>query len=310
MVLDFTEIPRANQGGGLQDTFELFARDFLFYLGYRIIESPDSGADGKRDLIVEERVQGINTDITIKWLVSCKHFAHSGAAVKDVDEINISERIRQHNCDGFMGFYSTIPATSLSGLLKGIDRTVVYDHEMIETLLLKDLAGHRLAMRYFPRSFLNYQIENPIPADIFSDNKPICCKVCGQDLLNGERSGIYITLQPYSTDEAGELVTSDSQIKEIHFACKGECDRKLEKSFRGRYLNQWNDVDDLRNPSHWIRLFIAFINGIYYEQDLSDEAFNTMKQMFIRSYPYVARQKTAKEKESVKQMLFWDLYEQ
>ena len=53
MILDFKEIPQANLGSGLQDTFELFARDFLSYLGYRIIQDPDRGADGKKDLIVD-----------------------------------------------------------------------------------------------------------------------------------------------------------------------------------------------------------------------------------------------------------------
>ena len=73
MILNFKEIPEANKGGGLQDTFELFTRDFLSHLGYRIIEDPDRGADGKRDLIVEERVVGLSDEYVIRWLVSCKH---------------------------------------------------------------------------------------------------------------------------------------------------------------------------------------------------------------------------------------------
>ena len=88
MILDFTEIPQANKGGGLQDTFELFTRDFLQLLGYRIIESPDRGADGKRDLIVDEILSGINSEVTLRWLVSCKHYASSGSSVSDSDEIN------------------------------------------------------------------------------------------------------------------------------------------------------------------------------------------------------------------------------
>ena len=117
MILNFKEIPEANKGGGLQDTFELFTRDFLSHLGYRIIEDPDRGADGKRDLIVEERVVGLSDEYVIRWLVSCKHYAHSGNAVKDTDEINILERLKQHGCDGFMGVYSTICSTSLAYLL-------------------------------------------------------------------------------------------------------------------------------------------------------------------------------------------------
>ncbi|MBO4923626.1 MAG: hypothetical protein J5382_05825 [Bacteroidales bacterium] len=304
MILDFKEIPQANRGGGQQDAFELFARDFLFYLGYQIIEGPDRGADGKRDLIVAERVSGISTDITIKWLVSCKHYAHSGAAVKDSDEINIHERILQHKCDGFMGFYSTLPATSLSGLLEGVERTAIYDRERIEFLLLKDIEGQRLAARYFPITFRYYQIENPVPAKIFSDSKPICCEVCGQDLLSGEKSGIYITLKPHlEEDEDGNPKETDNQIKEIHFVCKGECDEQLKEQYRYEFMDSWGDIDDLRNPTLWIKLLFAFVNDIYNEQDLSKEAFETMKQMFIRSYPYIARHLTSKEKERVNDLL-------
>ena len=308
MILDFKEIPQANQGGGLQDSFELFARDFLSYLGYQIIEDPDRGADGKRDLIVAERVSGINTDITIKWLVSCKHYAHSGAAVKDSDEINIQERIRQHNCDGFMGFYSTLPAVSLSGVLKGVERTMVYDREKIESLLLKELEGQRLAARYFPTSFRNYQIENPVPAKIFSDSQPICCEVCGQDLLCGEKQGIYIQLKPaFELDENGNPIEFDNQIKEIHFVCKGECDREFHDKYRYEYTDSWGDIDDLRNPTLWIQQLFGFVNGIYHDHNLSNEAFETMKQMFIRSYPYVARHLTTKERERVRDLLMFGL---
>lgn len=37
-AINFKEIPEAHLGGGMQDTFELFARDFLSHLGYKIEE--------------------------------------------------------------------------------------------------------------------------------------------------------------------------------------------------------------------------------------------------------------------------------
>lgn len=304
MILDFKEIPKANLGNGLQDTFELFTRDFLQYLGYRIVSNPDRGADGKKDLIVDEVISGITSEYTIRWLVSCKHYAHSGAAVKDSDEINIKDRLEQHGCDGFMGVYSTLPATSLSGLLTGIKNKTIFDHEKIESLLLRDAEGQHLASRFFPKSFSNFRIENPVPAELFSDAKSIHCEVCGADLLAGSKHGIYITLTPFREfDEDGNVGFEDNQIKEIHFACKGECDRKLCAPFKAQYRDQWEDIDDLKNPTLWIKLLMAFINGIYDNHDLSEEAFKTMKQMFIRSYPYVARNMTSKEKEQVRTLL-------
>ena len=308
MILDFKEIPQANLGNGLQDTFELFTRDFLQYLGYRIVSNPDRGADGKKDLIVDEVIPGITSEYTIRWLVSCKHYAHSGAAVKDSDEINIKERLEQHGCDGFMGVYSTLPATSLSGLLTGIKNKTIFDHEKIESMLLRDAEGQHLASRYFPKSYSNFRIENPVPAELFSDAKSIHCEVCGADLLAGTEKGIYITLTPFREfDDNGNVVFEDNQIKEIHFACKGECDRKLCAPFKSKYRDQWEDIDDLKNPSLWIKLLMAFINGIYNNDDLSEEAFKTMKQMFIRSYPYVARNMTSKEKEQVRTLLQFGL---
>lgn len=35
-IIDFTEIPLANSGDSKQDTFELFAREFLAALGFEI----------------------------------------------------------------------------------------------------------------------------------------------------------------------------------------------------------------------------------------------------------------------------------
>lgn len=308
MILDFKEIPEANKGGGLQDTFELFTRDFLQYLGYRIVSDPDRGADGKKDLIVEEVIPGIMSEYTIRWMVSCKHLAHSGAAVKDTDEPNIIERLKQHKCEGFMGVYSTLPSASLSGLLTGVDNKTIFDREKIEGLLLRDAGGQHLAARYFPKSYAIFKIENPVPAELFSDSESIFCEVCGADLLGSSKEGIYITLTPSRVfNEDGTVDFEDNQIKEIHFACKGECDHILCGPYKGQYRDQWEDIDDLKNPSLWIKLLMAFINGIYENHDLSENAFKTMKQMFIRSYPYVARNMTTKEKEHVRMLLQFGL---
>ena len=45
MILDFKEIPKANDANGHQDTFEFFARKFLEMMGYTIIQDPSRGPD-------------------------------------------------------------------------------------------------------------------------------------------------------------------------------------------------------------------------------------------------------------------------
>lgn len=311
MILNFKEIPKANGADGLQDTFELFARDFLQYLGYAIIEHPDRGADRKKDMIAEERIDGLSSTFTYRWLVSCKHYAHTGNAVKDTDEPNITERLKQHKCDGFMGIYSTLCSTSLGSLINGLTdangkrNTCVYDHERIESCLLENRKGQQLAARYFPQSMKKYIIENPVPAEIFNEQLPITCDCCGANLLQNGYEGIYCLLKEDLGDDEEGMPVKSRQYKHIYFACKGKCDDKLRKTFmkQGLYDCGWEDISDLTIPTIWFQKFCAFVNGIYDEQDLTPEVFKRVKQMFVRSFPYIARHLTTKERERVSSLL-------
>lgn len=159
-ALDFKEIPKANVAGGEQDTFELFARDFLQSRGYTIVSGPDRGADKGRDLIALEVRTGIGGRTEVRWLVSCKHKAHSGESVTLKDEQAITDRIRSHDCQGFIGFYSTLPQSFLAQRLedlriKGSIEFQLFDRERIERDLLNThpSEGLEIAMRYFPESF-------------------------------------------------------------------------------------------------------------------------------------------------------------
>lgn len=301
MVLDFKEIPEANSGTGLQDTFELFTRDFLSFLGYRIVQDPDRGADGKKDMIVEEIIKGVTSEYAIKWLVSCKHYAHSGHSVKDSDEINISDRLKQHHCDGFMGVYSTLAATSLAGMLKGQKYYTIFDHEKIESYLIDSLEGHRIACRYFPNSFRKYQIENPTPATIFEEQAELKCECCGKNLLLESKHGNYVLLKEQDWENGGY----QKQYKDIYLTCKGDCDRSLEKIYKskGLYYSKWDSIDDLCNPVIWISKVMAYFNGIQKEHNMDDAAFEKMKLIILNTYPYVARHLTQKEQMRVQKLL-------
>lgn len=298
MIINFKEIPQANTGSGLQDTFELFSRDFLQYLGYRIVQDPDRGADGKKDLIVDEICKGVESEYTVRWLVSCKHFAHSGKSVSDTDEPNIIERLKQHNCDGFMGIYSTIAATSLSGLLNGIGHHIIFDHEKIESRLLRDSSGYIIAKRYFPESFNNWQLENPSPAKIFDEIPKLVCEHCGKDLLFSDDHGIFIEFENADTGVIERVVTS----------CHGACDNALVSKMRniGDYYDRWNDLNDICNPTIWIKTLMAFVNSLKTEK-YSNEAFEKYKSIFINTYPFVARNLTTEENRRVRTLLQFDL---
>lgn len=103
MVLDFSEIPPAKAGSAGSDTFEQFATELLKLIGYEEVRGPSRGRDGGKDLIVEQVRKGISKNTKVRWLASCKHFIHGGKAVGVSDESDISDRVNQHKCAGFLG---------------------------------------------------------------------------------------------------------------------------------------------------------------------------------------------------------------
>ena len=300
MILDFTEIPEANKGGGLQDTFELFTRDFLQLLGYRIIESPDRGADGKRDLIVDEILSGINSEVPLRWLVSCKHYAPSGKAVSDSDEINIADRLMQHGCDGFMGIYSTLPATSLAGRLKRQKHSYVFDRERIESILLSNPEGLKIAARYFPESYKKYLIENPLPAKIFGKIEPLQCAVCRRNLLESDVPGLYAWLSQKGSEEL--------KYTGIACVCKGKCDKTFFSRNKSVEDAGCLDIEELKNPTLWLRNLMSFMNECRNENNYSDKAYEEMKMLFITTFPYIARHLTQKEQERVNELMQFGIF--
>jgi len=196
MIIDFKEIPKPNKGGGEQDRFEQFACDFLETIGFKIIRRPDRGPDGKKDLIVSDIRTGISGETTIKWLVSCKHNAHSGAAVKDTDEEDIQDRVTKHKCQGFLGFYSTLPASSLSDKLFALQDKVeytTYDSTRIEKDLLRNNQRDRLLASYFPLSHDSYRqqkLQDDIPDD--NNQKNILISLTEEDVLRITKTAIIL----------------------------------------------------------------------------------------------------------------------
>lgn len=197
MIIDFKEIPPANKGNGVQDLFEQFACDLLETIGFKIIRRPDRGPDGKKDLIVSDTRLGVGGETIIKWLVSCKHFAHSGIAVKDTDEEDIHDRVHKHDCKGFLGFYSTIPSSSLSDKLhalrkKNIEITT-FDSTRIEQVLLMNNQKERLLASYFPISNVKYR-ENLLKErfDKAEIKKQASILLTEDDILRMTKTGVII----------------------------------------------------------------------------------------------------------------------
>lgn len=303
-ILDFKEIPEAHKASGMQDTFELFARDFLLFMGYKIITDPDRGADGGVDLIVEEKRTGVGGETIIRWLVSCKHKAFSGSSVSPTDDANIRDRVEANNCQGFLGFYSTIASTGLSTNLEGMKDKIeyqVFDREKIEGQLLHSAKGLEIAERYFPVSLSEWKTENPQPAKIFVEKPSLKCKVCKKELFDQEDNGVITLWSRMRTDYENEK----EHFEHVFWTCRGHCDSALSAYIRkqnSNLIDGWEDISDVMMPTIFIKWVMSIMNeqrtGIVY----SEEAFENLKEFLLQIFPYVSRHLTNKELERVKSL--------
>lgn len=157
-----------------ENTWELFAQDVLFHLGFSILVGPSVGADDGLDMIVSHD--------EAKYLVSCKHNLKSGKNVGVNNDVDISDRVRRHGCDGFIAFYSTGPTSGLKRKFRdlacqGIQIVELYKSDIMD--IMPTMMGFTL-QKYFPRP---QEIAHHINA--FSVYKPLRCMrlECGRDIL-------------------------------------------------------------------------------------------------------------------------------
>lgn len=132
-----------------------------------------------------------------------------------------------------MGFYSTLPSSTLQTTIRGLSQNVeIYDREKIESILV-DRKNTNLIKRYFPNSYKKILNEKFSPSNILSEYSLLLCDFCGEDLLTPEkyRLGLIAFVIEYDTN----------LIKDIYWACKRTCDRALESKYPG-HATHWEDI--------------------------------------------------------------------
>jgi hypothetical protein len=297
-MIDFTEIPSDQS-----EIWELFARDFLIERGFFIESPPDRGPDQKKDILVTERVRGRLGKYEMKWLVSCKHFAGRGAAVKESDEPNIRERLEHFEAEGFLGFYSTIASSGLNARLLALKQKrkikdyFIFDHRLIENALIT--TGYsELMMRYFPSS---YRKLKPLHL-ITSEYMPLNCAICGKDLLKRlskhPRSAILVHAFPRNR------IDGKNTFKEVVCVCKGKCDEAYESGASGRGVQTaWAELGDLIIPIEFLRYLFATTNRIRDGNDeYTDEAYAQEQGILLALAQKTLRATTDREKERFLQL--------
>jgi hypothetical protein len=294
-ALDFTEIPDATGGTPGQDKFEQFARDLLVALGLTVVEGPDRGADGGRDLIASEKREGVIGATERRWLVSCKHKAHGGQSVTPTNEQNIRDRVEANGCTGFLGIYSTLPSSGLAEILAGLQPKIevkVLDGEQLETILLKEPSAAVIARRYFPKSFAAWGVENPEAAKLYANEESLYCAACKKDLLEPTIEGNICFVSRYP--DTNKLLT-------VYCSCK-EHDYALQQLYSQRFgaTSSWQDLRDLATPVLYIRTLMGFINRFRNKElEIDDNAFKDLKTAMLIIFTRVSRHQNAEDRERV-----------
>jgi hypothetical protein len=291
-MINFSEISDGEQ-------WELFARDFLQEFGFFIEQSPDRGSDGGKDMLVTERLKGNLGKYEFRWLVSCKHFAGSQKSVGGQDEVNIQERLDSFHADGFIGFYSTLASSGLNTRLvqlraKGnIKDFRIFDHQLIENYLLR-VGYSELMMRYMPDSYKQF---SPLRL-VENDYRPLKCQACGEDILKASYekpgTGLVLLLRDYEDD-------TKTNIQEVYWCCKGECDRILKaRKEKPGLTTSWNDISTLFIPRYFLDwIFANFDKMRNGSVQYTEKAYEDLIVFILAISQRVMRETTEKEKELV-----------
>lgn len=156
-MLNFKELAQDGQD------FELLVREILFRAGFHVVWS-GRGADGGRDLVCTDTHQTILGIDQKKWLIQCKHFAHSGRSVGVADLDDIVTSAVQHKCTGYLLACSTFPSSAVVQRLEGIAAnadsrmsTNYWDAVQIERQLATPQMW-RVAQRFFPDSATGFEL--------------------------------------------------------------------------------------------------------------------------------------------------------
>ena len=235
----------------------------------------------------------------MRWLVSCKHKAHSGASVSPGDESDIQDRLNAHQCAGFLGFYSTVASGGLTAKLSGAAEkfeSQIFDPERIERYLLGSAEGIQLAKRYFPLSVARWKASDRGPARIFADAVDLLCDYCGKSLLVPEPHGIVSLWHKYKDDGVNR-----ERTEHIYFACKGHCDERLRRPLQAqRMIDGWEDISDLVIPTVYIRWVMSSLNALHGKKEYTDEAFSKLKDLLLNLFPIICRHPSEEDTERVK----------
>ncbi|QLH71679.1 restriction endonuclease [Rhodopseudomonas palustris] len=151
-TLDFSELSSKPTGENLEGLVRLIGERLGLAVSWT-----GRGADQGRDLIFTETQTGQIGSTPVRWLVSCKDNSKTNQSVSEQDVGSVLDKVRQHNCDGFLLATTTTVGTALKAKLDALQsnpqdpvQTRVWDRFAITSMLLSEQFAD-LLRQFFPR---------------------------------------------------------------------------------------------------------------------------------------------------------------
>ena len=148
MAIDFREIKRWKD-------FQDMIKDILEKEGFTIVSESGIGPDEGKDLIIKGKLLNSLEEKERRYLVQCKHYARSRKNVSEKDIGSITDKMSQHNVEGYLIATSTDITSGLQKAIEGINKT---DKNRFVGCWSKNIVEEKL--RKYPPIFDQYMPKN------------------------------------------------------------------------------------------------------------------------------------------------------
>lgn len=304
-VIDFNEIKTSTD-------FELFTEDLLHSMGYQILVRPGVGADGGKDMIVAETMEGRYSRKTVKYLVSCKHLT-TGKSVGTADEQDIRQRVEKYECHAFLAVYSTFASERLISDFNGVKAwsgngqlfdIVTIDGTAIRKQLLELPDGPRLVRQHFPRAHIAY-LRSTTESYIYRQRPVFRCTICKINILDDFKGSIVYEATHGPSTKINEYAKDGGRhCYHIH-DIKPYCDEHTPEKWKLPMASMIVPIQSLITPRGYNRHFYDDMKFIYFHPPylVSDGIYRKWNHLINGLFYFVARGGPKPSSETVRPLL-------
>ncbi len=268
------------------DDFEFLCADVLESLGNRILERPSKGPDGKKDILIEVKIDNsLGSNSRDIYLVQCKHKAHSSKSVYERELGDWRSACRMYNANGYMLITDSTISVSVANALNATNsnpqelKTLMWDKSTFEDKILESPKAKYILNKYslLGNRESNYEISKKL-IDSYN-NIPFKHKESNQKILYSFHV-YYEEIDKYNK----EMKIEKKIINHIFVFCNSLKAVESKKDIQtcegeNRFYYFYDDLEETMNGSMNIEKLHNFLDKY------KDEYYQLNTMRIINTYP-------------------------